>query len=150
MSLWQTSGKAMKCGSTNGCMCCEIVSESDHVKGPNGKKIRTAKGQCVSCCLIYHANCILCQKNYEGKTVTELRTRINGHRTKFYDFLNYRGDRIFSILHKIDQFTIALATKLHYLTSFFHYQKILSEVLELFENLKIALKPKNQGQKLKI
>ena len=49
--------------------------------------------QCVSRCLIYHANCILCQKNYVGKTVTELRTRINGHRTKFYDCLNYRGDR---------------------------------------------------------
>ena len=91
-SLGQPKGKTLPCGRTN-CMTCGKVSKSDHVMGPQGKIIKTAKAQCTTRCVIYHASCRFCPKDYVGKTIQPLNGRINGHRGNFYDCLRYEGDR---------------------------------------------------------
>ena len=53
----------------------------------SSKMINTACGSCTSRMLIYHANCMICNKCYVGKTVQILGDRINGHRSKFYSCL---------------------------------------------------------------
>ena len=55
----------------------------------NGRTFKTAGGDCKSKNLVYAASCKLCDFNnvYTGKSVTELRTRINGHRSKFNNIL---------------------------------------------------------------
>ena len=94
-SLGCPYGPTTPCTSsaTGRCLCCKLVSKSDHIYGPDGKIIRTAGGKCSTRCLIYHARCILCEKCYAGKTVQRLNERVNGHRGKYYDCLNHRGDR---------------------------------------------------------
>ena len=54
--------------------------------------VRTAKAQCNTRCVCYFAACRLCSKNYVGKTIQPLNSRINGHRQKFADCLSYDGD----------------------------------------------------------
>ena len=71
-----------------------MVSKKDFVTDPNGKKISTAVGQCNTRCLIYHASCGYCVKCYTGKTTQPLNGRVSGHRGKFYDCLQYNGDRL--------------------------------------------------------
>lgn len=92
-SLGNPHGRTDKCGGSRNCKCCDVVSEKDYVTDFNGKVVKTAKGQCKSRCLIYHASCSICQKNYIGKTVQPLSKRTNGHRSNFYSCLSYRGDR---------------------------------------------------------
>ena len=75
------------------CQCCRIVSKADHIVGPNKKIIKTAKGNCKTKCIIYHARCTHCDKVYAGKTVQQLNERVNGHRGKYNDCLHHRGDR---------------------------------------------------------
>ena len=75
-------------------MTCKMVSMKEKIQGPDLKWILTAKGQCDSRCLIYHAKCIHCDKPYVGKTIQKLSERVNGHRGMFYACLNYEGDRI--------------------------------------------------------
>ena len=80
-------------GSTSSCprdRCgnCKLMSESDFIKMSSSSKIiNTAGGSCISRMLIYHANCMICDKRYVGKTVQILGDRINGHRSKFYSCL---------------------------------------------------------------
>ena len=98
-SLGQPSGKTMPC--TTGkkkrgrkCMTCSMVSKKDYVMGPNNKRLSTAKSCCKTRCVIYHASCHHCDKCYVGKTIQPLNSRVNGHRGKFYDCLNFNGDRL--------------------------------------------------------
>lgn len=51
------------------------------------KKVLSKRGSCISRNVIYFAACLLCMKGYVGKTVSHLRTRINGHRALYYKFL---------------------------------------------------------------
>ena len=55
----------------------------------DGRTVHTARGDCKTSKIIYSATCILCSEFnvYIGKTVSELRTRFNNHRTKFYEIL---------------------------------------------------------------
>ena len=92
-SLGNPLGPTTPCKGSGNCQCCKVVSNKDYVYGPNQKTIKTAKGQCKTRCLIYHARCVLCEKVYAGKTVQKLHERVNGHRNKYYDCLNYKGDR---------------------------------------------------------
>ena len=48
------------------------------------KKVLSKAGSCLSRNIIYFANCLLCLRGYVGKTVSQLRTRINGHRALYY------------------------------------------------------------------
>ena len=92
-SLGHPVNKTRPCNKKN-CMTCEMVSNQDKVIGPNNKVIKTAGGICSDRCLIYHARCQLCNKDYTGKTTNRLNARVSGHRGTFYECLNYQGDRI--------------------------------------------------------
>ena len=92
-SLGNPCGKTLPCKRRN-CKTCSMVSRKDYVTGPNGKKIRTAASQCNTRCVIYHAACCFCTKCYTGKTTQPLNSRISGHRGKYYDCLQYNGDRL--------------------------------------------------------
>ena len=46
-----------------------------------GKTYQAPSGDCQSRNIIYSARCIICLKQYVGKTTCQLRTRISGHRT---------------------------------------------------------------------
>lgn len=81
------------------CQCCKLVSRSSTVTS-NGTTVKTAGGNCKNNNIIYAATCKLCVKNnvYIGKTVTQLRTRVNGHRSKFYAIVrNYQNNNHFVI-----------------------------------------------------
>ena len=91
-SLGQPKGRTLPCGRPN-CMTCKMVSRADKITGPNGKIIRTVAAKCTTRCVVYHASCHFCSKNYVGKTIQPLSGRVNGHRGKFYECLRYSGDR---------------------------------------------------------
>ena len=97
-SLGQPLGKTMPCttGKKRGkkCMTCSMVSKKDYVMGPSNKRLSTAKSCCKTRCVIYHASCHHCDKCYVGKTIQPLNSRVNGHRGKYYDCLNFNGDRL--------------------------------------------------------
>ena len=94
-SLGQPLGKTMPCNAQNKkCLTCDMVSKSDHIVGPDKKVIKTAKAQCNTRRVCYFEACRSCSKNYVGKTIQPLNSRINGHRQKFGDCLAYEGDRI--------------------------------------------------------
>ena len=70
------------------CQCCGMVSQASYVSNA-GMKMNICGGNCKSKNIIYAVTCKLCTDNnvYIGKTVLELRNRINGHRAKYYDIL---------------------------------------------------------------
>ena len=72
------------------CQCCSLVSGSTSVEN-NGNLVNCEGGNCKTRSLIYAAKCVLCQKVYVGKSVNELRNRVNGHRSSFYDVI--RNDK---------------------------------------------------------
>ena len=75
----------MKCGTTS-CMCCNLVSKSPYLNHRNNM-YKTAGGDCNSFNVVYSFQCKLCSILYVGKTVDTLRSRANGHRSKFYGVL---------------------------------------------------------------
>jgi hypothetical protein len=60
----------------------------------NGVKIKPAPGSCSSYNIIYIVLCSLCVKKYVGRTVQQLRFRMNGHRYNFYCLLSNPGVRL--------------------------------------------------------
>ena len=90
-SLGPKFGSTTKCNRGLRCKCCKLVSNADHVLGPNNKRFRTCRGNCTTRSLIYHASCNMCDKAYVGKTTLPLSHRINIHRSKFYDCIKNSG-----------------------------------------------------------
>ena len=84
VALGSPYGRTTECGRGR-CMGCDLMSHKDCIRGPNKKIYNTAKGDCTSKNVVYHAECVFCRKKYVGKTVTPLSIRLNGHRSKFYD-----------------------------------------------------------------
>ena len=70
------------------CQCCGMASKASFVSNA-GMKMNARGGNCKSKNIIYAVTCKLCHDNnvYIGKTVLEIRNRINGHRAKCYDIL---------------------------------------------------------------
>ena len=66
------------------CMQCPLMSGRSYISH-NGIKYDTHGGNCQSNNIIYSASCKLClhKMKYIGKSVTELRTRVNKHRNTF-------------------------------------------------------------------
>ena len=92
-SLGPKLGTTTKCTRTRPrCQCCDLVSESDHVIGPNGKRFSTCRGNCTTRSVIYHARCGLCDKAYVGKTTLPLNMRLNIHRAKYYECIKHLGN----------------------------------------------------------
>ena len=90
-SLGPKLGPTVKCGRGLRCLCCKLVSKSDHVIGPNDKLFKTCGGNCTTRSLIYHATCTMCEKSYVGKTTLPLSLRANIHRAKFYECIRHSG-----------------------------------------------------------
>ena len=67
------------------CQTCQLASGNSNVTN-NENTVKTSGGDCTSKSVIYAASCKLCVKNnvYVGKTVTTLRSRVNGHRNKYH------------------------------------------------------------------
>ena len=78
-------GPTEPCGSGR-CDSCALMTNSETLNYKE-KKVLSKRGSCISRNVIYFAACLLCMKGYVGKTVSHLRTRINGHRALYYKFL---------------------------------------------------------------
>ena len=70
------------------CKSCPLMSNLSVVRN-NNREVRSSSGNCTTAKVIYAAQCTRCSTNntYVGKTVTELRQRINGHRASYYSVL---------------------------------------------------------------
>ena len=53
-----------------------------------GAQLLLAGGNCQTTLLIYLGICVACLKPYMGKTINELRCRINGHRSHLKEILS--------------------------------------------------------------
>ena len=79
-------GKSVACERTTGCKNCKLMSGKDHIQSSSGKKFRTAPGNCMSRNVVYAGTCLLCEKNYTGKTTLHHVTRNSGHRAKYIKY----------------------------------------------------------------
>ena len=86
VALGICKGATTRCSRRN-CKLCKMVSNKNYVIGPKKKKFKTAEGNCATKNVIYHDKCKLCEKVYVGKTITALSTRVNTHRSKFYELV---------------------------------------------------------------
>ena len=75
----------VKCGAKN-CMCCKLVSKTPYLNHRNNM-YKTVGGDCNVFNVVYCFQCKLCNILYVGKTVDSLKSRANGHRSKFYGVL---------------------------------------------------------------
>ena len=63
------------------CKGCRMMSgKSSITSNANNNNFHTPNATCKSKMVIYAAECRTCKKQYIGRTVQELRSRINGHR----------------------------------------------------------------------
>ena len=69
------------------CGSCDLIAKNN-MYIINGIEVSSAPGSCSTYNVIYIFMCKLCIKKYVGRTVQFLRSRINGHRSKFYSLLN--------------------------------------------------------------
>ena len=64
------------------CGSCDLMSNSNKItSNVSGKTFTVPDANCKARCLIYAAECSLCNMQYIGQTTTALRQRINGHRS---------------------------------------------------------------------
>ena len=82
ITLQSRYGRSEACGR-RGCKNCGLMSGEDFIHGPNGRKIYTAPGNCLSRNINYAATCLLCKKNYVGRSTQQQACRNNGHRAKY-------------------------------------------------------------------
>ena len=93
VALGSTRGKTTRCARGKRCLVCKLMSGKDKIRGRQRKSYLTAKGDCTSKNLVYHAKCKHCEKVYVGKTTQVLSNRINGHRNKFQECRKKRGKK---------------------------------------------------------
>ena len=91
LALGNKHGQTTACNS-NLCSCCELISMYEE-HNVNGTIVKSVYGTCKTYNIIYLAECHLCNisKFYVGRTTTQLNTRCNGHRSKYYAILKNRG-----------------------------------------------------------
>ena len=86
LAVGQKFGKFRHCGQKK-CSCCKFGSTKTNFS-VNNKPFKTAPGSCRSYNLVYMLRCKCCRKVYIGRTIQELRDRMNQHRQKFYAILS--------------------------------------------------------------
>ena len=64
-----------------------MSNQNSIVSSTTGATFPTPAADCKTRNAIYVATCRLCKKQYSGKTTTQIRTRICGHRCHVYDLL---------------------------------------------------------------
>ena len=80
--------RTVRCNRKN-CGTCDLIA-GGQVYVINNKRVKPANGDCrtynvVYCFMCNHLNC---NKNYVGRTVQHLKSRVNEHRSKFYKLLS--------------------------------------------------------------
>lgn len=100
MALNKGEGKTVPCNHRN-CQCCNIVSDKSEFR-INGKTIRPASGNCCTYNIIYVLQCQLCNKNYVGRSVRELHTRVGEHRRNYYKILGDLNSILCNNLYRDD------------------------------------------------
>ena len=86
LALGPKFGRTQPCHKTR-CMCCPMILDNDVIT-VNGRRVRSAPGNCKTYNVIYLVQCSLCDKIYIGRTVNKLHIRLDGHRSKFYEIAN--------------------------------------------------------------
>ena len=84
--LGPTSGPTVPCNAKR-CGTCKIMSKKSTINLKSGKKIKASRCNCLTRNVIYYTECKLCGLPYVGKTTQPLASRINGHRSKYYECL---------------------------------------------------------------
>ena len=82
------------------CQSCILVGGTTKVEH-DGRSVNCEGGNCVTRSLIDAAICLLCSKGYVGKGVNELRERVNGHRSSFYDVIK-KDKSVFDNIEEYD------------------------------------------------
>ena len=78
------------------------MTGKDHIISSAGKKFRTASGDCMSRNIIYAGTCLLCLKNYTGKTTQHHANRNNGHRAKYIRYGKQLASGVVMNLNNLD------------------------------------------------
>jgi len=89
LALGSKHGKTEPCLKKN-CKCCGMILPKDSISA-NGKRIKSAPGNCKTYNIIYLVQCSICKKNYVGRTINSLHKRMDGHRSKFYEIIDGRA-----------------------------------------------------------
>ena len=89
LALGSKHGKTEPCQKKN-CKCCGMILSKDSISA-NGKRIKSAPGNCKTYNIVYLVQCSICKKNYVGRTVNCLHKRMDGHRSKFYEIIDGRA-----------------------------------------------------------
>ena len=110
----------MPCNSSHNCMCCDMIMDSDNLN-INGRRVKTAHGNCGTYNIVYLVQCSVCKMAYVGRTIKPLRTRISQHHAKFYDLV---GGKPFDSSN--DEFSLALQNE----TTLLMKQLYLSSALQ--------------------
>ena len=66
------------------CQCCRMLIRDNHVTSPTGTKYTLPSFNCNSKNCIYVIRCTKCKIQYVGLTTTNLRLRINNHKTTIH------------------------------------------------------------------
>ena len=69
------------------CGTCALIAEGQ-LYVINNQNVKPAHGDCRSYNVVYIFMCNHCDKNYVGRTVQHLKSRVNEHRSKFYKLLS--------------------------------------------------------------
>ena len=104
-------GPTIPCGS-NRCDTCSLVTNSASVSY-KGKDVESKNGSCISRNIIYFVTCLICLKGYVGKTVSCLRTRVNGHRALYYRVLVDPIKTVIDNLHTENKYNNDLSLGYH-------------------------------------
>ena len=78
-------GSAKKCNG-RGCKTCNMLIRNPFAMIGN-KKVKLSNGSCKTYNICYLALCAICNKPYTGRTVDQIRNRINGHRHLYKEIL---------------------------------------------------------------
>ena len=88
VSLNKRFGPSLPCNRPR-CKNCKRMSQLDFIKDANGKRHQTKSGNCTSNNIIYAATCVICGKNYTGKSTQMSACRNSGHRAKFLKYVSH-------------------------------------------------------------
>ena len=78
IALRNRHGYSEACGRGGGCKNCKLMTGNNFIRARNGKKVNTAPGNCLSRNIVYAATCLLCNKNYTGRSIQQHARRNNG------------------------------------------------------------------------
>ena len=85
-ALGTKRGRARTC-NRRGCKTCQMLIKTPFVN-VGKKKVKLSEGSCKSYNICYIAQCSICEKCYNGRTIEFLHKRTSGHRHCYVEILN--------------------------------------------------------------